>query len=173
MEIFNAADFLVDRHVRAGVGDHLAVLTPERTLTSRQLADEVHQVAAGFGALGVRPEERIVFCMADGIELLSGILAALHVGAVPVPVSTMVTGDELATMVVDARARVLCVSVEFADAASAALAVAPEVEHVVLDGEAALGVPARSWSELRAAGTRPDGYPTWPDSPALLYAVTL
>src|SRR5689334_18739607 len=123
MEIFNAADFLVDRHVRAGDGDRPAVRCGEQTLSYRGLAGEMHRVAAGFGALGVRPEERIVFCMADGIALLSGILAAMHIGAVPVPVSTMVTADELATMVVDARARVLCVSVEFAAAASGALAV--------------------------------------------------
>jgi benzoate-CoA ligase family protein len=110
--------------------------------------------------------------MADGVELLSGILAAMHLGAVPVPVSTMVTGDELATMVVDARARVLCASGEFAAAVSAALATAPEVVHVVLDGEADLDVSQgsrahRSWTRLRSAGQRADGYPTWPDSPAL------
>ncbi|HET9140063.1 benzoate-CoA ligase family protein [Actinophytocola sp.] len=167
MEIFNAADFLVDRHVRAGDGNRPAVLTAHRTLTYAELAEEVHRVAAGFAALGVRPEERVVFCMADSVELLSGILAAMHLGAVPVPVSTMVTGDELATMVVDARARVLCTSVEFAAAASTALAAAPEVVHVVLDGEADLGVPGVSWAELRSGGQRAEGYPTWPDSPAL------
>ncbi|HEU5475113.1 MAG TPA: benzoate-CoA ligase family protein [Actinophytocola sp.] len=167
MEIFNAADYLVERHVRAGNGDRTAVLSGDRTLTYQQLAEEVHRVAAGFGSLGVRPEERIVFCMADGIELLSGILAAMHIGAVPVPVSTMVTGDELATMVVDARARVLCVSAEFAAAAAAALTMAPEVVRVVLDGEADLGVPIWSWENLCSAGGPDDGYSTWPDSPAL------
>jgi benzoate-CoA ligase family protein len=167
MEIFNAADFLVDRHVRDGNGARLAVVSGSATLSYAELAGEVHRVAAGFRSLGVRPEERVVFCMADGIELLSGILAAMYLGAVPVPVSTMVTGEELAGMVVDARARVLCVSVEFAAAASAALVVAPEVVHVVVDGEAELGVAARSWSELRSVGKAAAPYATWPDSPAL------
>lgn len=167
MESFNAADYLVDRHVRDGNGSRVAVVSAGRTLTYAQLADEVHRVAAGLRSLGVRPEERVVFCMADGVELLSGILAAMHLGAVPVPVSTMVTGDELATMVVDARARVLCVSAEFAAAASAAISVAPEVVHVVLDGEAELGVPAHRWAELRTAGEDLACYLTWPDSPAL------
>src|SRR2546426_6814051 len=146
MEIFNAADFLVDRHVREGGGERTAVLCGGRTLTYAELAEEVRRVAAGLRSLGVRPEERVMFCMADGIELLSGILAAMRIGAVPVPVSTMVTGDELAVMVVDARTRILCVSTEFAAAAAAALAVAPEVVHVVVDGEADLGVPALQWS---------------------------
>jgi acyl-coenzyme A synthetase/AMP-(fatty) acid ligase len=61
MEIFNAADFLVDRHVRAGNGQRTAVLTAQRRLTYAELAEEVHRVAAGFAELGVRPEERVVF----------------------------------------------------------------------------------------------------------------
>src|SRR5689334_11175003 len=167
MGIFNAADFLVDRHVRDGNGARTAVVAGDRTLSYAELAGEVHRVAAGFRSLGVRPEERVMFCMADGIELLSGILAAMYLGAVPVPVSTMVTGEELAGMVVDARARILCVSVEFASAASAALVAAPEVVHVVVDGEADLRVPARLWSELRSVGEEVACYATWPDSPAL------
>src|SRR6266545_1013741 len=125
MESFNAADWLVDRHVREGNGEATAVVCAGVSLSYRQLAEEVHRVAAGLRALDVRPEERVTFCMADGIELLSGILGAMYIGAIPVPVSTMVTGDELATMVTDARARVLCVSVEFAPAATAAIASAP------------------------------------------------
>lgn len=167
MQSFNAADWLVDRHVREGNGEATAVVYAGASLSYRQLAEEVHRVAAGLRALGVRPEERVTFCMADGIELLSGILGAMYIGAIPVPVSTMVTGDELATMVADARARVLCVSVEFAAAASAAIAAAPEVAHVVLDGDADLGVPARTWASLRATGDDTPAYDTWPDSPAL------
>src|SRR6266498_3201113 len=127
MDSFNAADYLVDRQVRDGNGSRIAVISGQVSLTYEQLAEEVRRVATGLRALGVRPEERITFCMADGIELLSGILAAMYLGAIPVPVSTMVTGDELTTMVVDARARILCVSTEFAPAATAALAEAPEV----------------------------------------------
>src|SRR5439155_5184647 len=132
MDSFNAADYLVDRQVRDGNGARVAVVCGPVSLTYQQLADEVRRVATGFRGLGLRPEERVTFCMADGIELLSGILAAMHLGAIPVPVSTMVTGDELATMVLDARSRILCVSTEFAPAAAVAIAEAPEVVHVVL-----------------------------------------
>jgi benzoate-CoA ligase family protein len=167
MDSFNATDYLVHRHVRDGNGDRVAVRAAATTLTYAQLAEEVYRVAAGLRSLGVRPEERVTFCMADGVELLSGILAAMHIGAVPVPVSTMVTGAELATMVIDARSRVLCVSAEFAAAASVALAATPEVVHVVLDGDADLGRPVHPWAALREAGGDSSAYDTWPDSPAL------
>src|SRR2546429_7516659 len=104
MRSFNAADWLVDRHVRDGSGARIAAVCADRTLTYEQLAEEVHRVAAGFRRLGVRPEERITFCMADGIDLLSGILAAMYIGAVPGPGSTMVTRDELTPMGGGARA---------------------------------------------------------------------
>jgi benzoate-CoA ligase len=167
---FNASDYLVDRHVREGRGERTAVLCGDRVLTYADLAGEIHRVAAGLAALGVRPEERVLFCMADGVELLSGILGAMWLGAVPVPVSTMFTGGELGTVVADSRARVLCLSHEFAAAGAAALELAPEVRHVVLDGPADLpagpAVTVHDWSELRGAGTA-EQYRTWPDSPAL------
>jgi benzoate-CoA ligase family protein len=161
---FNATDYLLHRHVREGRGDRTAVLCADRSVTYAELADETRRVAAGLGALGVRPEERVMLCMADGIELLTGILGALHRGAVPVPVSTMVTGAELATVLADSRARILCVSTEFAGAARIALAAAPEVRHVLVDGETDLpGIP---WSTLREEGELSEPYATWPDSPA-------
>jgi benzoate-CoA ligase family protein len=167
MDSFNAADWLVDRHVRQGNGSATAVVCADRTLSYAALADEVRRVATGLRALGVRPEERVTFCMADGIDLLSGILGAMYIGAIPVPVSTMVTGDELSAMVVDSRARVLCVSAEFAAAASVAIAAAPEVVHVVADGPASLRVAALDWAELRESAGAETAYRTWPDSPAL------
>ncbi len=167
--LFNAADHLSDRHVREGRGDRVAVLCGPRTLTYAALTEESHRVAAGFVALGVRPEERVMLCMADGIELLTAILGAMRMGAVPVPVSTMVTGAELGGMLADARARVLCASVEFASAAVAAVDAAPEVRHVVLDGPvdfvARSSVAVHPWSELSVPGDA--SYQTWADSPAL------
>ncbi|MBU3067070.1 benzoate-CoA ligase family protein [Nocardia sp. NEAU-G5] len=171
LPLFNAADHLVDRHLREGRGGHTAVIASSRTLTYAELADEMHRVAGGLRRLGVRPEERVMFCMADDAELFTGILAAMYLGAVPVPVSTMLTGPELAKVLVNSRARILCCSVEFAAAAAAAVALAPEVTDVVLDGPAdldlATGLAVHPWSDLAAADPLPKAYETWEDSPAL------
>ncbi|HEX4702935.1 MAG TPA: benzoate-CoA ligase family protein [Pseudonocardiaceae bacterium] len=168
-QAFNAADYLVDRHLREGNGDRVAVVCAGLSLTYAELADESWRIAAGLRALGVRPEERVMLCMADGVELLTGILAAMRIGAVPVPVSTMVTGAELGTVLADCRARLLCVSTEFTAAAQVAVESAPEVAHVVVDGDVDIVVraPVTRWAELRSAGPDPSLYPTWADSPAL------
>jgi benzoate-CoA ligase family protein len=165
LNLFNAADYLLDRQIRYGNGDRTAVECGPVTLTYAELTEETHRVAAGFQAIGVRPEERVMLCMADGVELLTGILGAMYMGAVPVPVSTMLTGAELAFMLDDSRARVLCVSVEFAEVARTALATATEVQHVVVDGPADLD--GMRWSELRSGDAAVRRYATGPDTPCL------
>lgn len=166
---FNAADYLLDRHLRDGNGARTAVATPAATLTYAELTDAVHRVAGGFRAIGVRPEERVMLCMVDGIELLTGILGAMCAGAVPVPVSTMNTGTELGKVLADSRARVLCVSEEFTQAAKEAVELAPEVADVVLDRADPVhfsGVATHDWRVLSTSDPIPS-YDTWEDSPAL------
>ena len=165
---FNAAEYLLDRHVRDGNGARTAVITADGTLTYAELAGEVHRVAGGFTGIGVRPEERVMICMVDGIPMLSAILGAMYAGAVPVPVSTMVTGAELGKMLADSRARVLCVSAEFAESAKAALELAPEVTDVVLDRAAPFPGSVRSHDFTDLSTSDPAmRYATWEDSPAL------
>lgn len=166
---FNAADYLVDRHVRDGNGARTAVVTVSRTLSYAELSEAVHRVAGGLADIGVRPEERVMLCMVDGVEMLTGILGAMCAGAVPVPVSTMVTGSELGRVLADSRARVLCVSGEFTAAAKEAIELAPEVTDVVLDRADAAQfsrVSTHDWTRLSTADAR-ETYDTWPDSPAL------
>lgn len=168
--VFNAADYLVDRHLREGRGSSTAVVTRNRTLTYEQLAQAVHRVAGGLHRLGVRPEQRVMLCMADDVELLTAILGAMHLGAVAVPVSTMLTGGELGTLVADSRAKVLCASTEFAAALCAAVASAPEVTDVVFDAvtdDRPSGVAAHPWDVLASGEPIAAPYDTWDDAPAL------
>jgi len=167
-EPFNAAVYLTERRVAAGDADRIALRTPRGNLTYAELTDEVRRVAAGLVAIGVRPEERVLLCMVDDVELVTGILASMYIGAVAVPSSTMLTGGELATLVTDSRARVVLGSTEFAPAVVTAVADAPDLHHVVLTGDAAPEVRGGlTWDALRTAEPLTEPYPTWDESPAL------
>jgi len=183
-ELFNAADYLVHRRVAAGDGDRVALVHAGGELTYTAVSEQVRAVAAGLTALGVRAEERVMFFAADSAELVAGLLGAMHLGAVAVPVSTMLTAADLAGLLADSRARLLVTSVEFADTARAAVAALlaarapatgeappPDLARVITVGTTADGfaVPGLSWSELltAGAGTPAPGYPSWADSPAL------
>ncbi|MGP4016969.1 benzoate-CoA ligase family protein [Saccharopolyspora sp. 5N708] len=168
--LFNATQYLVDRHVLAGRGDHPAVITADRTVSYARLSDDIRRIAAGLRALGVGPEDRVLLCMADDVELFSGILAAMHLGAIAVPVSTMLTAAELRTLVVDSRARIVLGCADFGATVCKAVAGAPEVRHVVQVGDRpdglATGVTGHRWDELLGHGAA-ETFPSWPDSPAL------
>ena len=94
-DTFNAAAYLTDHRVAAGDGARTALLFPPKrhhprgTATYAELAEEVRRVAAGLVAIGVRPEERVLLSMVDDLELATGILATMYIGAVAVPSSTI------------------------------------------------------------------------------------
>ncbi|MQA07229.1 MAG: benzoate-CoA ligase family protein [Pseudonocardiaceae bacterium] len=170
---FNATDYLVDRNLAEGAGEHIAVIAPSRTLSYAQLSEEIRRVAAGLRELSVRPEERVLMCMTDEVELFTAILATMYVGAIAVPSSTMLTGPELGKLVADSRARVVLGSAAFENNIDAAVEHAPDVRHVVLTGavadRTATGIACHDWDSLMTgdpsgAGAR---YRSWPDSQAL------
>ncbi len=152
---FNAAAWLVDRHVEQGRGERIAV-RGSRTLTYAALAQCTGDVAASLRCLRLRRDDRVVFVMSDDIELLAGILGAFRAGVVAVPVSTMLLAHELGKILADSGARVVCVSPEYVEAVVAALALAPDVEHLVLAGTDALPTGSaalvRSWDNFIALG---------------------
>jgi len=59
-DTFNASVYLIDRQVEAGLGGHLAVTGPAGSLTYAELAARTAELASGFRASGVRPEERVL-----------------------------------------------------------------------------------------------------------------
>lgn len=175
-EAFNATDYLLDRNLRLGNGTSSAVVSVNRSLSYAELAAEVRRVAGGLRELGVRSEQRVLMCMADDVELFVAILAAMYLGAVAVPTSTMLTGRELRSLIVDSRTEIVLGSAEFANAVRTAVRDAPEVRHLVLVGSEyasaitrlPAGVRGHSWRQLRELGTPlPQAYATWADSPAL------
>jgi benzoate-CoA ligase family protein len=174
-ERLNASQYLVDRRIEAGDGDRVALELAESgaKVTYAELAAKVAQAANALRALGVRPEERVPLVLLDGVELVAGFLGALRIGAVPVPMSTMLTGGELAFQCNDARARVAIASGALAPAIKEMVAECRELTDLVIDGggdvEVAVAGPLRvhrydQWTAVQP--TQAEVYPTWPDSPA-------
>jgi benzoate-CoA ligase family protein len=168
MTAFNACEYLLDRHVAGGVGDRLALTGVGGDYTYAQLRDRVVRTAAGLRAIGLQPEQRLLMFMADSPEFVVVYLAAMRMGAVPVPVSTMTRAEGLAELLRDSGARVLAVTREFGALAAAALATAPDVVAVLAGPDATVDttLPIHDLDALAASDGREDGYATIADSPA-------
>ena len=171
-QLFNACEYLLDRRLAVGDGDRVAVCGPAGELSYTQLWDRVRRTAAGLRAIGVQPEQRILMVMSDSPHFVVLYLAALRIGAVPVPVSTMLRADGIAELLRDSRARFLAVTSEFAAAAESAAELAstgaaPELAGFLADYPVTDSTrPVYLLDDL--ATTAPDDfvYDTSPDSPA-------
>jgi len=155
--LFNASTYLLDRHLDHGDGGRLALTGARGSATYAQLHDRVARTAAGLRDLGLQPEQRLMMFMADSPEFVTVFLAAMRIGAIPVPVSTMLHADGLAELLRDAHAKFLAVSAEFLALAEKAAAQAPELAGVLA------GETLAELAEREPLGT---AYPTTADSPA-------
>ena len=149
-ELFNAAHWLLGRPA-AATPDRVAVTAIDhdgsaRDITYRELDELAWQAAGALIAAGIRAEERLLLCMSDTPELAALFLGGLYIGAVPVPVSTMATARDLATLASDSKATFLAVSTEFAAVAIDA-AGCPSIREVAVAGET---------SDLAVAGETSD-----------------
>jgi benzoate-CoA ligase len=108
---FNAAEFFVDRHLREGRADHVAIECEEERVTYAELSERVNRFGVGLReALGVRMEERVLLLLPDIPEFAYCFFGAIKIGAVPVPISTLLRTNEYEFFLRDTRARVAIVS---------------------------------------------------------------
>src|SRR5215469_16235034 len=151
-QLFNACDYLLDRRLAAGDGDRVALAGSFGEISYAQLHDQVCRLAAGLRSIGLAPEQRLLMVMADTPQFVVTYLAAMRIGAIPVPVSTMLRADGIAELLRDSRARHLAVSHEFAAAAESAAATANELAAVLTDTPlAASARPVHLLDELAGA----------------------
>ncbi len=94
--MYNLADDLVDRHVREGRGDRLAIVSEGRHVTYRELGGNVNRVAHALTALAVGAGDRVLLVLLDSPEFVAAFLGAVKIGAVAVPTNTTLRSTDYA-----------------------------------------------------------------------------
>jgi benzoate-CoA ligase len=107
---FNAATYFVDRNITEGRGKKIAMECGEERVTYQQLFDRVNQFGNALKNLGVRPEERIALLLLDTPEFAYCFFGGIKIGAVPVPMNTLLKPAEYEYILNDCRARIVIVS---------------------------------------------------------------
>jgi benzoate-CoA ligase family protein len=98
--------------VEDGSGGRPALITGEETLTYRQVQEAVDRVGNGLRELGVRMEERVMILLPDGPQFAAVFFGAMKIGAVAVPVNTLLTPEDYRFLLADSRAAALVVAAE-------------------------------------------------------------
>ena len=107
---YNAADDLLSRNINAGRADKIAFIDASGSYTYAEVARRVNRAAHALRARRIEPEQRVVLCMLDTIDLVAAFLGAIKAGIVPIPINTRLTERDYAYIVDDSRAAGLIVS---------------------------------------------------------------
>ncbi|MFQ5986471.1 MAG: benzoate-CoA ligase family protein [Thermoplasmata archaeon] len=130
----NVAEFFVDRNVSEGRGERVAFLCEDRTVTYAQLQESVNRVGNALLNLGVETEQRVLLLQLDGPEFVASFFGAVKIGAVPVPVNTMMRAQDYLYFLNDSRARVALISEPLLREAGPILPRARHLKRVVVVG---------------------------------------
>ncbi len=131
---YNAASEFVDANVANGNGDRPAFKDPDRSLTYKHLQDETCKFASGLHEIGLRQEARVLFLMLDTVDFPVAFWGAIRAGVVPIPVNTLLSGEQYAYMLEDSRAEVLFVSAALAKTVEPILGRMSWLKQIVISG---------------------------------------
>ena len=132
----------------------------------REMAVRSNRAAGLMAALGIRKGDRVVLLVGSVEPLWVAVLAAMKLGAVVIPATTLLTPAELADRLVRGRARAVLAAPD--QVAKCDAVCPPGLLRLVSEG-----VPAPGWASLDEAASRPDRFAPAEraegDDPLLLY----
>jgi benzoate-CoA ligase family protein len=166
-EQLNAADVFVDQYLRQGRGEKAAILCGDQTVTYRDLAEGVSRLGNALTTLGVRMEERIAMLLPDSPEWAFVFYGAMKMGAVSVPLNTILKPQDYEYMLNDSRAPVLVVDPAILPRILEVRDRLKYLQHMIVTGDGADGFPrfddllADASPELQPAETSKDDAAFW------------
>ena len=175
---FNIGVACTDAHLSTATAQRLAVIVVDDANGVRQLTfAELSAATSRFGQLlrdlGVGVGERILIRLPNCIEYPTVFLGAMKRGAIPVPTSILLTGEELLYVATNSGATVVVTDRDTWNAMHATLEGLEHLTHVLLTGSGDV-VPARRVTlldmdpALATIHRWEDPHPTRADDPAYL-----
>lgn len=165
-DIFNAATVYVDANITAGRGTQTAFFYHEQQITYQDVFDNVNRTGNALRALGVDLEQRVALLLLDCPEFVYSFYGAIKIGAVAVPMNTMLRPPDYQYLLNDSRARVLIVTDVLLPQIEAMRSELRYVQHIVVVGQSGTsldyaGLLANASRELEAVPTSKDDMAFW------------
>ena len=101
---YNATSEFIDRHVEQGRGDSIALIDDCGSYSYAELHARVNKAGNALMELGVEAESRVVLCLLDSVDFPSGFFGTLKIGAIALPINTLLTSTDYDFMLRDSRA---------------------------------------------------------------------
>ena len=119
---------LINRHARYRP-DHPAVVFQDRRLTYLQFNQEINRLANALAALGLGKGHKIATVLPNRLELLEVFFATAKIGAVVVPLSTLLRAQAVATLLKDSDSVMLITETRFVSLIDEIKSQLPGIDH--------------------------------------------
>jgi benzoate-CoA ligase len=110
-EWYNAS-VIVDQNLEVGRAEKVAIHCGDEEITYGELARRINRFGHALKELRVRQEERVLLVLNDTPSFPTAFFAAIRIGAVPIPVNTLLQADEYRYFVENSRARAVVTDLE-------------------------------------------------------------
>lgn len=135
----NLTRALLDGALARGFGEAVAIREPKRVWSYGKLYEETARAAAAFERMGILPGERVAFIMHDSAELVAALLGAIRMGAVALPISSLLRSLEIREILTNAGAVAAVMSADLASLVEEVRGELPELKHLFAVGGALAG----------------------------------
>lgn len=137
-ERLNLAREVLGASIERGLGNRAALIGDAGTITYEELNRQVDALAASLIQLGLKQSDLALIVMSNRAEFALAFLAAVKLGAIPVLVNSLLSADELRSVLEQAQPRLVFTEAGRADAVRE-LRRAGLFNHVVCAGDAEPG----------------------------------
>jgi 4-hydroxybenzoate-CoA ligase len=131
---YNAVTDLVDAPVARGLGNKIAFIDSDRSLTYGHLQARTCTFAAALRELGLRSEERLALLLPDTIDFPVAFCGALRAGVVALPLNTLLTAEQYGYILGDSRAAAIVVAAPLAGALAQVIERLPRLRCIIVVG---------------------------------------
>ena len=125
--------------------------------TYEELARRTNQAGNALRALGVKRGDRVLMVMRDTLEFPAVFFGAIKLGAVPVPVNTLLKPDDYRHFLADSEATAIVYSAALAESVAPALG----GQKALVEGKDLEAVLDRASPELEPAAVKADDIAFW------------
>ncbi|MES1155325.1 MAG: AMP-binding protein, partial [Pseudorhodoplanes sp.] len=163
----NVVDYLLERSGSPVFAARPYIVGPDRTWSYGDLTERVGRTANALKSLGLKPGERVLFSVMDGIDFPALFLAILKIGAVGLPINTYLKPHDYQYFIADSGARVVIVDHSLVPAIEQIRSTITDVREIITTGAAVAGYPffddmvATQPSECESLSVDPDSMAFW------------
>jgi long-chain acyl-CoA synthetase len=113
----------------------IALFFEEKTITFKELDQNVNRLANGLKNLGIKKGDRVAIWLPNTPEFVYSFLACQKIGAVAVPFNTMYKGEEVVHILNDSQATVIIALSNFINILNEIKMRVSTLKYIILTGE--------------------------------------